>query len=943
MAPSTIADRPSVHSRALTKMCSPGNAGRYRPSPLVPDCFMDEDARWFPASPSLRQLCDPDLDPLFWPPERRGALSAWWGHAPFAQWLMGAARPLVMVELGTHWGVSYAAFCRAVTHYGLRTRCFAVGTDSHASFYNEGSVYEDFKVFHDERYAAFSTLLCCTLDEGLERFKDGSVDLLHLDGRHTYEAVSHAFQSWLPKFSERGVALLHDINVHEDEFGVWRLWRDLRKEYPHFEFHHCYGLGLLAIGNKPPKAVTELCALNDIEEGGTLRSRVAFIGERWIAEAREHDLENALDHERHARAAADAGCDVVQKILAEAETKLAHTETARAEAETALARTQAALTDTETLLRTGNMRRARLEAAAAENVAKLREANELAKRQSASIATLQSQLEAQEQSQLEAQEQGVRDVAALHERLRELELIEQSTTWRATRVMRGIASRVPRPVRLALRRTAKAGYWALTPHRMPARIKFLRDRRHRGPDLAWAVSGPAAEFSATSPQEIPTNTVTPITDGGEAVEKLARLEKRLRASGLFQPEVYLSLNPDVRGDPWQHFLTFGLNERRPFTDPTVVARLLARLDPEIEAERYRFMNAVERAFTGAGNQETARLFREKGIRIGIFCSSLGNFFMREIADMLAWGLQAEGIDAIQRDETGAPDEPFNLRVFVAPHEFFWLGQGREWTHLASTSTSILYNVEQVQTMWFGRAFPLLLDAPLVLDINFHSAVILREAGCRAVHFLPGHLPETRFTKPLLDISQIELMKGYAFGNQQYNWLERDRLTDRPIDILFVGSRAPRRDRALARLRYLADRNRFFCVYRDPSVPFTQASDAAAEFSWALAQRTKIVLNLHRDWIGYFEWPRMVMGGFWQGACVVSDPGLFNPIFDRGVHYLEESMRHIGELLGWLLETREGREKLDQTRQAGYQRACSVGSMRVALAPVLEEFAALLRL
>ena len=112
---------------------------------------------------------------------------------------------------------------------------------------------------------------------------------------------------------------------------------------------------------------------------------------------------------------------------------------------------------------------------------------------------------------------------------------------------------------------------------------------------------------------------------------------------------------------------------------------------------------------------------------------------------------------------------------------------------------------------------------------------------------------------------------------------------------------------------------------------------------AIAQRAKIVLNIHRDWIGYFEWPRMVMGGFWQGACVVSDPGLFNPIFDAGTHYLEASLRHIGELLAWLLETEEGREKLDRTRRAGYHRASNVGSMQVALAPVLEAFAAQLRL
>src|SRR4051794_2910468 len=118
------------------------------------------------SSDALRALEDPSLDPLFWRAERLGAPSAWWQHVPFAHWIVHAAAPRVLVELGTHAGVSYAAFCHAVARERLDTRCHAVDTwcgDPHAGEYGE-EVYDDVRRFHDERYGAFSTLLRCTFD-----------------------------------------------------------------------------------------------------------------------------------------------------------------------------------------------------------------------------------------------------------------------------------------------------------------------------------------------------------------------------------------------------------------------------------------------------------------------------------------------------------------------------------------------------------------------------------------------------------------------------------------------------------------------------------------------------------------------------------------------------------------------------------------------------------
>src|SRR5262249_46223689 len=49
-----------------------------------------------------------------------------------------------------------------------------------------------------------------------------------------------------------------------------------------------------------------------------------------------------------------------------------------------------------------------------------------------------------------------------------LTAIEASTIWRATQPLRMVATRMPAPIRRHLRQIAKAGYWMMTPHKIPA-------------------------------------------------------------------------------------------------------------------------------------------------------------------------------------------------------------------------------------------------------------------------------------------------------------------------------------------------------------------------------------------------------------------------------------------------------------------------------------------
>jgi O-antigen biosynthesis protein len=211
----------------------------------------------------LEAILAPGLTPLFLRPERIGMPSAWWAHVPFAFWLTSVSNPTTIVELGTHHGVSYAAFCEAVLSSGSSTRCYAVDTwlgDEQAGEYGE-DVFNEFRDFHDQRYGSFSSLIRATFDEAVRHFEDATIDMLHIDGYHSYEAVKHDFETWRPKLSGRAVVLFHDTNVRDRDFGVWRFWSEISKEYPSFEFLHGFGLGVLSVGVHAPSAVRQLCAL----------------------------------------------------------------------------------------------------------------------------------------------------------------------------------------------------------------------------------------------------------------------------------------------------------------------------------------------------------------------------------------------------------------------------------------------------------------------------------------------------------------------------------------------------------------------------------------------------------------------------------------------------------------------------------------------------------
>ena len=172
----------------------------------------------------------------------------WEGHRDFAYDLLQFVRPERLVELGSQYGCSLFTFCQAVRDFKLNTEINAVDMwsgDIGAEITGE-EVYALVKKTAATYYPEVNLhLFQMCFDDARPNFADNSIDILHIDGGHTFEDVEHDFTTWLPKLKENGIVLFHDVYSPIDQ-GSCDHWEKTKKEYDcYFDFTHSCGLGVL--------------------------------------------------------------------------------------------------------------------------------------------------------------------------------------------------------------------------------------------------------------------------------------------------------------------------------------------------------------------------------------------------------------------------------------------------------------------------------------------------------------------------------------------------------------------------------------------------------------------------------------------------------------------------------------------------------------------------
>jgi len=178
-------------------------------------------------------------------------VGAWTPHLHFAYDLVAVLKPAVLVELGVDRGESYFAFCQSTLENKTGTRCFGIDTwrgDEQAGGYDE-TTFSQVSEHNRANYESFSTLIRSTFDDALPRFERETIDVLHLDGLHTENAVRHDLEAWLPKLRPGAILLLHDVGIRRPGFGVWKVWEELQGRGRSSTFHDGPGLG---VWQKPP-------------------------------------------------------------------------------------------------------------------------------------------------------------------------------------------------------------------------------------------------------------------------------------------------------------------------------------------------------------------------------------------------------------------------------------------------------------------------------------------------------------------------------------------------------------------------------------------------------------------------------------------------------------------------------------------------------------------
>ena len=383
----------------------------------------------------------------------------------------------------------------------------------------------------------------------------------------------------------------------------------------------------------------------------------------------------------------------------------------------------------------------------------------------------------------------------------------------------------------------------------------------------------------------------------------------------FSTAFYQETHEDVGAadvDPLAHYLAYGAREGRVAFSSEQFPHLLDEKTPADAVYLQAWQAADARAGVGVDTKTTRQ-------KLGVYCSSIGNYFITEIADFIAAALTQAGHSVTRLSEQDSVPDDLDGHWVVAPHEFFYLGEGMHWVQRREWLVqAVMVNVEQPQTSWFSKAFHFLRHSKIIFDINVKSAAIMRSLGLPAYWLPLGHLADYEPFAADERLPDLLAVRSLPMQVRQKIPSIDAPLSERPLDIHFIGTLNERREKFFAEsARWLSQ---YHCFFHMPpmGVPLLRGQDQAldTETVIGISRRSKILLNVHRDDLPYFEWHRMVFHGLWQNTLVVTEPCHDIPGLVAGEHFVVCELDEMADKVTWLMRARDGQAEAERVRWSG---------------------------
>jgi len=145
-----------------------------------------------------------------------------------------------VVEIGTATGGTFYAFCQMAP-----SDAHIISIDLPGGPFGGGYELEDVQMF--KTYAKIGQTIYFMREDShqeetkkmlLERLKDRKIDVLFIDGDHSYEGVKKDFEMYEPLVNNGGIIIFHDICKHATapECQVDKFWNEIKEKYEHKEF-----------------------------------------------------------------------------------------------------------------------------------------------------------------------------------------------------------------------------------------------------------------------------------------------------------------------------------------------------------------------------------------------------------------------------------------------------------------------------------------------------------------------------------------------------------------------------------------------------------------------------------------------------------------------------------------------------------------------------------